>query len=203
MDCSQFSIELLTNPKGLKYNKNIVLRVSQSTKGTWRENHKIAFCCKVATNSSISSSIGKLFVVHTISNFLAWTLRFVPGIPWEWWRLITLLILGGGFATILKTATAFVFTNGVYGENNGLACKLILMTTWGDGEALDVEVDEDCDREVELGDFLNNCLGVRNSLSKFNENCPKVVSNILDVDLIRLPLTPSKKGLYPTSYSFL
>jgi hypothetical protein len=67
------------------------------------------------------------------------------------------------------------------------------MATWGDGEALDVELDEDCDCGVETRDLFNNCLGVRNSLSQLREDCPKVMSNILDVDLIRPPLTPSKK----------
>jgi hypothetical protein len=69
------------------------------------------------------------------------------------------------------------------------------MATWGDGEALDVDLDEDCDCGVEIRDLFNNCLGVRNSLSQLRENCPKVVSNILDVDLIRPPLTPSKRWL--------
>ena len=68
------------------------------------------------------------------------------------------------------------------------------MTNWGDGEALDVEVDKDYDLQVELGHFLNNCRGVRNSMPRFNENCPRVVSNILDVDLIGLPLTPSENS---------
>ena len=110
------------------------MRASQSTKGVWRENHKKAFSCKVVANEFTNLLAWTLFVAHAISNFLTLTLGFVPSLPWKWGRLTRGFILGGGLAAMQKAWVWLGFIGRGKGEDNGLACILILRITRGDGK---------------------------------------------------------------------